>query len=478
MDRHSRANSLPFASSRRTFVAGTTALVGAAALGVTAPSVFGQTIRTRMDIVTFAQDAARLAKFEAAMKEMQDRSAANPNDPKGWAVNANEHNLFCAVPSTTDPTQIHFCWWFLTWHRAYIAITERKIREISGDDTICYPYWNWSTDRNIPAAYAKAGSPLANAVRFARSQPPGLTDGEVGYIQSDPVLRALGVAALGSTFFEAKTKQDIPFSFGGIARPNPGGAYGNNALEGTPHGPVHLYVGGQKLVGGRPVPGDMTIFQTAGRDPIFFAHHGNLDRLWETWRRDAARKATEPTSDAFLKHKFVFTWLDGAPVEVPMTDVLDTTKLGYQYDYLDVFRPNAPLVMTAQAAPDRLPPIATQKLAVPLAAQSADSGERKYLEITGVQTSNEPLSVSVFVKPANALPTDSGTEIGTFAVVPSNAQTALSTDRLVFDITNAARQYGGQEITVELVPHRIGPDANQSFPPLKYDQMQIITRRQ
>jgi Common central domain of tyrosinase len=44
------------------------------------------------------------------------------------------------------------------------------------------------------------------------------------------------------------------------------------------HGPIHVYVGG---VNGQGDPGDMTDFETAGRDPIFFAHHANLDRLWE-----------------------------------------------------------------------------------------------------------------------------------------------------------------------------------------------------
>jgi hypothetical protein len=476
MDKDLRINSLPFASSRRTFVAGTTAVAGAAAVGLASPSLFGQTTRTRMDIVTFARDAARLAKFEAAVKEMQDRSAANANDPKGWLVNANAHNDFCAVPSESDPAQIHFCWWFIAWHRAYISITERKIREISGDDTFSYPYWNWSSDRRIPAAYAKAGSSLAKAVRFPRAQPPGLTDGEVGYNQSDPVLKALGVQALGSTFFEATSPDDIPFSFGGIARPNQSNQYDNNALEDTPHGPVHVYVGGQKRVNGRQVPGDMTIFTTAARDPIFFAHHGNLDRLWETWRRDPARKATEPKSDAFLQHKFVFTWLDGAPVEVPMSDILDIAKLGYTYDYLDVFRPNEPLVVASQAAPESLPPIAAQKLSVPFAAQSANANERKYLEISGVQNPSEPMSVSVLVKPANALAGDRGTEIGTFAVVPPNDRSAPRSRRLVFDMTDAARRYGGQDVTVELVPHRVGPDADQSFPPLKYERMQILTR--
>ena len=51
---------------------------------------------------------------------------------------------------------------------------------------------------------------------------------------------------------------------------------------------------------------------------------------------------------------------------------------------LDVFRPNEPLVMAQQGAQDRLPPIASQSLSIPLAAQGADDGSRKYLEITGV----------------------------------------------------------------------------------------------
>ena len=82
------------------------------------------------------------------------------------------------------------------------------------------------------------------------------------------------------------TPEDIPFSFGGIARPNPDNLYDNDALEDTPHGPVHVYVGGSKTINGHQVPGDMSVFPTAARDPIFFAHHGNLDRLWETWRTE------------------------------------------------------------------------------------------------------------------------------------------------------------------------------------------------
>jgi hypothetical protein len=460
------------AISRRSVVKGSIALAGVSALGLATRSVHSQTApRVRMDIATFAQDAGRLSRFEAAMKQMQDASASNPNDPAGWLANANMHRDFCAMPGgANDPAQIHFCWWFLAWHRAYLSVTERKIRQISGDDSFSYPYWNWSTDRRIPAAYAKLGSSLANAVRFTPNR--GLNDGEVGLLHDDPAIEQLGVAALAATFFEAKTADDIPASFGGIARPNPEDAFDNNALEGTPHGPVHVYVGGQTRRG----VGDMTDFATAGRDPIFFAHHGNLDRLWETWRRDPARRATEPTSDAFQNHAFVFKWLDGTDLQVPMSDILDTTKLGYTYDTLDVNRPQA-IVMAEQAAPEPLPPIATQKLAVPLAQQGADDGSRKYLEITGVAKPDTPLSVSVVIKPAGAPASERGIEVGTFAAVLNGGRIDWPSGRLVFDITNAARKFGGQEITVELIPHRIGPDADQSFPPLKYDKMNIVTKR-
>jgi hypothetical protein len=459
-------------TSRRAVVGGSAALLGVSVLGLGSGSGFAQLSRTRMDIVKFAEDSNRLAKFEGAVKEMQDRSARNPNDPKGWLANANMHRDFCSIDGG-DPAQIHFCWWFIAWHRAYISVTERKIREISGDDSFSYPYWNWSSDRHIPPAYAKPGSPLAKAIRFPRRNPSGLTDDEVGLQHDDPDIEKLGVAALASTFFEAKTGDDIPLSFGGIARPNAAEAYDNNAIEGTPHGPVHNYCGGQS---GRAT-GDMSDFATAARDPIFFAHHGNLDRLWETWRQDPARKATEPTTDAFLKHSFVFKWLDGAPVEVPMSDLLDTAKLGYTYDYLDVFRPKAPLVMAEQAAPERLPPIATQKLNVPLAAQGVDDGSRKYLEISGVANPNELLTVSVYLKAANAPATDPGISVGTFAAVKNAGKIDWPSGRLVFDITNAARKFGGEAVTVELIPHPIGDDAEQKFAPLKYEKMQIITRR-
>src|ERR1700674_4147329 len=101
----------------------------------------------------------------------------------------------------------------------------------------------------------------------------------------------------------------------------------------------------------------MTDFETAARDPIFFPPHGNLDRLWEIWRKDPARRATEPTSDAFLKHRFPFPWLDGTVMQIAVEETLDTLKLGFVYDNMQVTRPGTQAVVVAQAAQDRLPAV-------------------------------------------------------------------------------------------------------------------------
>src|SRR3974390_392994 len=110
------------APSRRDMLAGPPALAGAAALG-SATFALGQALAqpadlpVRRDIATFPQDDPQIAKFAAAVQEMMDRSARDPNDPKGWLVNANAHATFCAVPGPADPDQIHYCYWFLSWHR-------------------------------------------------------------------------------------------------------------------------------------------------------------------------------------------------------------------------------------------------------------------------------------------------------------------------------------------------------------------------
>jgi polyphenol oxidase len=424
----------------------------------------------RQDINDFQLDSNRVSVLEAAIREMQDRSIKNANDPKGWLANANAHRDFCATPGLTDPNQIHFCWWFLPWHRAFIAVTERKLREISGDNSVAFPYWNWSTDRRIPVSFARAGSPLSNAVRYTPDRK--IRDPEVDYFPTDPGRAKLGVAALGAKAYLARKPAEIGESFGGIARPNPDAAYDNNRLEGIPHGPIHNYVGGANPA--TNAPGDMTDFKTAARDPIFFSHHGNLDRLWEIWRSDPKKKATEPDSDTFLKHPFAFTWIDGKSMTVTVEETLDTRRLGYVYDSLEVFRPTVAAQEIAAGDRTNLPPIARETLAVPSVPLEAGQAPARYiLTISGVEKPDRPMTVGVFLKPRGDQSDQPGVAAGSFAAVQYGGKIQLSNE-LRFDVTDAISKLGSPDVTVSLIPYSLGSEAKYPYPPLKFEKMSLV----
>ena len=101
----------------------------------------------RADTVAVRQDAAKLAAspkllahLEAAIGAMQQCSDRDPHDPKGWRAHALDHRAVCAAVTNDDDAQVHGCWWFLPWHRAFLAVTEWKLRAIAGDPELALPY--------------------------------------------------------------------------------------------------------------------------------------------------------------------------------------------------------------------------------------------------------------------------------------------------------------------------------------------------
>ena len=458
---------------RRSLFSGLVAAGAAGACGIAALSPGAARIPVRQDIARLPPQ--RLASLEAAIGEMQRRSRRNPADPKGWSVNALAHTHVCSTVSNADLAQVHGCWWFLPWHRAFLAVTEWKLRALSGDQTLALPYWNWSTDRRIPAAFARPGSALADAVRYTPDR--DLRAVEVDHLPFDPVRAALGVAALEARSFTARTPDAIPASFGGIAKPNAAGWHGRSRMETVPHNAIHNFVGGEAADGS---VGDMTELAGAAFDPIFFAHHGNLDRLWEIWRQDSARKATEPADRDFTGKRFLFPWLDGTIVAVPMADVLDTRRLGYAYDSLAVLRrgavppgdamaPNAvaPNVMGPNAiAPNAVARrLAGALLNVPLDAARCE------LHMRGVQPGDRPLSVEI----ALARPDDANSwiSVGALAMGSAHGPAAFPDTEPRFDVTAAIRTLAAPIVEVAILPLALGT-GQQSWPPFRCTGMEIV----
>jgi polyphenol oxidase len=234
-------------------------------------------------------------KLKDAYKAMRDLDTSDPNDPRGFTHQANVHCWNCG-----QSTQIHGRWSFFVWHRAEVYFHERILGKLIGDEDFRLPYWDWEnvTHRSLPGPFTSpndASNPLFNPTR-TKSPTDVLPEAWVG----DDVMEA--ALTLGN-FTE----------FGGTAT-------GPGSPEGTPHGPVHGWVGG-----------NMGNFFNAARDPVFYAHHANIDKLWSDWNRlDSLH--TNPTDPAFLG--LTFTFFDENKVwrSIKASQVLDhENRLRYVY---------------------------------------------------------------------------------------------------------------------------------------------------
>jgi len=95
-------------------------------------------------------------------------------------------------------------------------------------------------------------------------------------------------------------------------------------LERTPHGNVHIGVGGSQPLG------LMSRFETAALDPIFWLHHSNIDRLWEAWLNQVDPDRQNPRRTWWRDASF--TVGQGAPaVTLTVREVLDTTQPPLNY---------------------------------------------------------------------------------------------------------------------------------------------------
>jgi tyrosinase len=175
----------------------------------------------------------------------------------------------------------HQGWYFLPWHRGYLAafetIVAQTIVDLGGPIEWALPYWNYFDTgnlraRNFPAVFleptlsdGKTANPLAAPPRSGAT-----VLGPVPWFTKDINLNAMGVHRFTSA------QRTSGFGGGVTVFAHFGGQTG--ALESNPHNAVHVIIGG---IGGNA--GFMSDPNLAGLDPIFWLHHCNIDRLWAAW---------------------------------------------------------------------------------------------------------------------------------------------------------------------------------------------------
>ncbi len=291
---------------RREFVTGAG---GAALAGAVSPArVFAQAAAPRQ-VVRRAIGAMQpndpaLASYFRAVERMK---ALPASDPRNWNRIAQIHVDFCP----------HGNWFFLPWHRAYLVSFERICRQMSGDPNFALPYWDWTVQPRLPPAFTSPAmgngrrNPLFDNTRQARPNST-LRTSAVGPAVISRLMGEAQFENFGSTRPTGQNSTDARWLRA---------AGRTTALEGGPHNTTHVFVGGDMS--------DMI----SPRDPIFWLHHCNIDRLWAQWNALGRRNTTNRLWAAF-RFNGMFQTPQGQGLtawNVGVSDMLDHQAFGYTY---------------------------------------------------------------------------------------------------------------------------------------------------
>ncbi|MES2825939.1 MAG: tyrosinase family protein [Pseudomonadota bacterium] len=278
----------------------------------------------------FALSTQEIASLTLGFQKLRDLTVSQPNNPLGWLLQSYVHCWYCG--GGTDGKageEIHSSWWFLPWHRCYLYFLERTLSKLANDPNLRLPYWDWSTQSNLtqtlPGIYNNNTSSLYDALR-------GVTTGDI--IPSEFVgPQAMSIVLNASNFS----------LFGGVDTTINGGQAGQ--LERIPHNNVHNWTGTD---GDTPPTygSDMGVLATAARDPVFFCHHANVDRMWPSWQA-VSTTHTNPTDSSWLNHSWTFYDENGVWTSIKVSDVIDSKNLGYFYDNLATVPASKNKIMTA-----------------------------------------------------------------------------------------------------------------------------------
>ena len=190
----------------------------------------------------------------------------------------------------------------------YIDQFEAIIRHHGEDPNWTLPYWDWSRNPQIPAPFWEPGS----ALNHPRNVGP--TTSMPSEFIGEPVIR------------DIMDKDDFQdFARFKSTAPRGGSGGGSADLESRPHNSVHRTVGQ-----------DMASFMSP-RDPIFWLHHCNIDRIWASWNAAGNANSSDPDLADFVfdANTGQFVNPDGTPRSYIVRDIYTTQGLDYGYDRLE-----------------------------------------------------------------------------------------------------------------------------------------------
>ena len=268
-------------------------------------------MRTRKSI--YALNATEIAELRLAFQKLR---ALPATDPRAWLAQGNVHCWYCAGDMSTA-ADVHTTWAFMPWHRDYLYMLEKILGQLVNNPSFALPYWDWNTPGACPTTGNHQQMPPPYTPKTVSSAANSLFD---CYRQAVSTSTMSSSVVVNQTTTIMNNYNTFPLFFGSLTS--------SAALWPGPHGYVHLFVG-NLAVG--PAKTDMGVLETASRDPLFWAHHANIDRLWDVW---VARYGTPAYPSNFLSQNWTF-WNQGSPshlIRITAADAANrSARMHYQY---------------------------------------------------------------------------------------------------------------------------------------------------
>lgn len=189
-------------------------------------------VRKRASAMTVAEQN----RFKAVITQLINA----PGDPNPYGLMVNHHTVHDHMMHPfMSPVAVQR---FLPWHRVYLLKIEQMGQAI--DPLFFIPYWKWTTQRVVPpwlVSFKPTIKLPGPNLTVTRNPPrPGLT---------------LPSSAQMATVMTATTFTNFV-----------------NAVD-APHGRVHNWCFGT-----------MSDVNLSPADPLFWLHHGMIDKLWAEWQ--------------------------------------------------------------------------------------------------------------------------------------------------------------------------------------------------
>ena len=232
-------------------------------------------------------------RFAGAVNEFRlsgrwEKIANLHTDPKVWQVaHSDESGLQAA---------------FLPWHRVFLRRMEGELQRI--DPKVTMPYWNWALDSEDPA-----GSPVLSPDFFGGSGDPEtsfcVTEGSFSDLSNETCVKRLIPRDSGGFLTLSNLKEVL------VENPDYG-RFVNTMENGLGlHGHLHMFLGGDMARVNSP------------KDPLFYAHHAFIDKLWWEWQM----MHNELGSPAYKGNATAPLY----PFEESASDVFSVEDMGYTY---------------------------------------------------------------------------------------------------------------------------------------------------